>query len=130
MASSTIGQPQGTLHLGIVGAGLGGLLGAIAIARAGAKVTVLEAAEALGEIGAGIQMTPNVSRLLIRYGVADLIGNNLVQCDEINTWNADGSLLAWTDLKRVIRNYGFPWYVRRCLATGKSRLAARREANH
>lgn len=44
------------LSVGIVGAGIGGVMAAIAIARAGGKVTVLEAAQQLGEIGAGIQM--------------------------------------------------------------------------
>ena len=44
------------LHVGIVGAGIGGVLCSIAIARAGGKVTMLEAAQQLGEIGAGIQM--------------------------------------------------------------------------
>lgn len=39
-----------------IGAGIGGLTAAIAIARGGAKVTVLEAAPELGEIGAGIQV--------------------------------------------------------------------------
>jgi len=62
------------LHVGLVGAGLGGLTAAITIARAGAKVTVLEAAAELSEIGAGIQMTPNVSRFLIKWGVSDIIG--------------------------------------------------------
>ena len=38
------------VHVGIVGAGIGGLTAAIAIAQAGAKVTVLEAAEELGEV--------------------------------------------------------------------------------
>lgn len=37
-------------HIGIVGAGLGGLAAAIGIARAGHKVTVLEQAPALGEV--------------------------------------------------------------------------------
>lgn len=44
------------LEIGIVGAGIGGVMAAIANARAGANVTVLEAASQLGEIGAGIQM--------------------------------------------------------------------------
>ena len=53
------------LNIGICGAGIGGLAAAIAIRKAGARVTVLEAAVELGEIGAGIQMTPSVARLLI-----------------------------------------------------------------
>lgn len=44
------------LNIGIIGAGIGGVMASIALARAGAQVTVLEAAEQLGEIGAGIQM--------------------------------------------------------------------------
>lgn len=44
------------VDVGIVGAGIGGVMAAIALARAGTNVTVLEAAEQLGEIGAGIQM--------------------------------------------------------------------------
>jgi cation diffusion facilitator CzcD-associated flavoprotein CzcO len=44
------------LNVGIVGAGIGGVLCSIAIARAGGNVTILEAAQQLGEIGAGIQM--------------------------------------------------------------------------
>jgi len=46
--------PQATkcsLNVGIVGAGLGGLAAAIAIARAGCDVTILEAAAELGEVG-------------------------------------------------------------------------------
>lgn len=45
-----------SVHIGIVGAGIGGVMASIAIARAGGKVTILEAADKLGEIGAGIQM--------------------------------------------------------------------------
>ena len=45
------------LRVGIIGAGIGGLTAAIAIARAGADVTILEAATELGEIGAGIQVS-------------------------------------------------------------------------
>lgn len=48
------------LNVGIVGAGIGGVMASIAIARAGGRVTVLEAAKQLGEIGAGIQMVSMV----------------------------------------------------------------------
>lgn len=44
------------LHVGICGAGIGGVAAAIALREAGVKVTVLEAAAELGEIGAGIQV--------------------------------------------------------------------------
>jgi salicylate hydroxylase len=98
------------LHVGLVGAGLGGLAAAIAITRAGAKVTVLEAAAELGEIGAGIQMTPNVARFLIKWGVSDIIGDELVQCDNVNMRRADGKIIAYTDFKKTVRDYGYPWY--------------------
>ncbi|KAI9751368.1 MAG: hypothetical protein M4579_006109 [Chaenotheca gracillima] len=62
-----MGCPQ--IHVAIVGAGLGGLAAATAISRAGHRVTILEQAEQLGEIGAGIQIPPNSSRLLKRWGV-------------------------------------------------------------
>ena len=46
------------LRVGIIGAGIGGLAAGISIAQAGASVTFLEAANELGEIGAGIQVDP------------------------------------------------------------------------
>ena len=91
---------------------MGGLTAAIAIARAGAKVTLLEAAKELGEIGAGIQMFSNVSRLLVRWGVDEIIGDNLVAVDEINTWGANSELLARFDPKLGAKQTGFPhWFV-------------------
>ena len=93
---------------------MGGLAAASAIARGGDKVTLLDAAKELGEIGAGIQMFPNVSRLLIRWGVDELIGNNLIVPDEYNTWDADNQLIARFDPKWGAKQSGFPhWLVRR-----------------
>ncbi|SMQ46844.1 unnamed protein product [Zymoseptoria tritici ST99CH_1A5] len=99
------------LHVGIVGAGIGGVLASIAIARAGGTVTVLEAASQLGEIGAGIQMTPNVSRLLERYGIDKVIGPDLVQFRELNIRTKDGTKAGYTLIKRVEDILGYPWYL-------------------
>ncbi|KAK7732534.1 hypothetical protein SLS53_008420 [Cytospora paraplurivora] len=87
-------------HVGIVGAGIGGLACAIAIrihSEGALKVTMLEAAAELGEIGAGIQMTPNVARLLQRWGVADVIGSNLVSFDRLNLRTKDGNVVGKTE---------------------------------
>ncbi|KAK5089066.1 hypothetical protein LTR05_003290 [Lithohypha guttulata] len=56
-------------HIGIIGAGLGGLAAAIGIARSGHKVTIIEQAPVLGEVGAGIQIPPNSSRILKEWGI-------------------------------------------------------------
>ncbi|KAK5060248.1 hypothetical protein LTR84_010133 [Exophiala bonariae] len=102
------------LHVGIIGAGMGGLAAAIALVRAGIAVTILEAATELGEIGAGIQIFSNVSRYLIRWDVDEIIGDNLVSVDEVRTWGHDGHVVTRVDTKRVKKVTGFPhWIARR-----------------
>ena len=46
----------------VAGAGIGGLTAALALARNGFRVVVLEQAERLEETGAGIQLSPNAAR--------------------------------------------------------------------
>lgn len=53
----------------IAGGGIGGLAAALALAQKGRRVRVLEKAAEFGEIGYGIQMGPNVARMLERLGV-------------------------------------------------------------
>uniref|UniRef100_A0A060TH41 ARAD1D27984p n=1 Tax=Blastobotrys adeninivorans TaxID=409370 RepID=A0A060TH41_BLAAD len=53
----------------IVGAGLGGLASALALSADGHELTVLDSAPQFGEVGAGIRVPPNSSRLLQRWGV-------------------------------------------------------------
>lgn len=53
----------------IIGGGIGGLTAALALARRGARVTVLERAGARREVGAGIQVSPNAGRVLEALGL-------------------------------------------------------------
>ncbi|TMV14694.1 FAD-dependent monooxygenase [Arenibacterium halophilum] len=55
----------------VLGAGIGGLTAALALARRGARVRVLEQAEALTEVGAGIQIAQNGMVVLRALGVFD-----------------------------------------------------------
>lgn len=60
---------RGNLPILIAGGGIGGLSAALALALKGRRVHVLEKAPEFGEIGYGIQMGPNVSRMLDRLGL-------------------------------------------------------------
>ena len=53
----------------VAGGGIGGLTAALALARRGFRVTVLEQAQRLEETGAGIQLSPNATRTLIELGL-------------------------------------------------------------
>ena len=57
----------------IAGGGIGGLAAALALARQGVDVTLLERAEAFQEFGAGIQIGPNVTRTLFSWGLDDAL---------------------------------------------------------
>ncbi|KAJ5110554.1 hypothetical protein N7532_001089 [Penicillium argentinense] len=57
------------LDIAIVGAGIAGLATAIALARKKHTVTIYEQAERLAEVGAGIQIPPNSTRLLLNLGL-------------------------------------------------------------
>ncbi|WP_394358483.1 FAD-dependent monooxygenase [Halocynthiibacter halioticoli] len=57
----------------ILGAGIGGLSAALALALRGAQVTVFEQAEVVKEVGAGIQVSPNGYAVLKALGVAEAV---------------------------------------------------------
>ncbi|EAR52183.1 putative salicylate hydroxylase (Salicylate 1-monooxygenase) [Oceanicola granulosus HTCC2516] len=59
--------------MAVIGGGIGGLAAALAFARHGAEVAVFEQAEALREVGAGIQITPNGARVLDALGLGDAV---------------------------------------------------------
>jgi 2-polyprenyl-6-methoxyphenol hydroxylase-like FAD-dependent oxidoreductase len=96
----------------IVGGGIGGLSAALMLSRAGLRVRVLEQAGEFAEIGAGLQLAPNATRLLRRYGLLDDLLETAVKPRRLLARNAlTGQQLTALDLEQVGRRYGAPYIV-------------------
>jgi 2-polyprenyl-6-methoxyphenol hydroxylase-like FAD-dependent oxidoreductase len=61
------------LSVAIIGGGIGGLFAANALLERGIETSVYEQAPELGEIGAGVLLTPNSVRQLERVGAGDAV---------------------------------------------------------
>ena len=103
-------------HVIVAGAGIGGLTAALSLARAGFRVTVLEQSSVLEETGAGIQLSPNASRILIELGLRDRLEPLVVNPDAIRVMSG-GSGREITRIPLGLaaeRRYGAPfWTVHR-----------------
>jgi salicylate hydroxylase len=72
----------------VAGAGIGGLTAALALAAKGFRVVVMERAERLEEAGAGIQVSPNASRVLVDLGLKPRLSGRAVTPESINIMSA------------------------------------------
>jgi salicylate hydroxylase len=100
------------MSVGIIGAGIGGLMAALSMLRAGFNVHVYEQARALGEVGAGINIGPNASRILHRFGLAQRLGKSGVKPASFDQrrWD-DGRILLRSPLGEAIETgFGAPYY--------------------
>ncbi|WP_182909923.1 FAD-dependent oxidoreductase [Microbispora sp. H13382] len=110
MTTST--TSAGPVDVLVVGGGIGGLSAAFALARAGLRVRVLEQAREFGEVGAGLQIAPNCTRILHDYGLLEeakslgVVPKSMVMRDAV-----DGRELTRLDLVDLQRTYGFPYMV-------------------
>jgi salicylate hydroxylase len=72
----------------VAGAGIGGLTASLALAAQGFRVVILEKAERLEEAGAGLQLSPNASRVLIGLGLQPRLAALAVTPDAISIMSA------------------------------------------
>ncbi|XXX77618.1 FAD-dependent monooxygenase [Sorangium sp. So ce134] len=103
-------KPQ--VRIAIIGGGIGGLTAAQVLLRAGHEVTCFEQAAELREVGAGIQVGPNASRVLHRLGLAEPLAKVAVQpvAFEIKRWDTGKVLSAMPGNPEIARRYGAPYY--------------------
>ena len=100
------------LSIAIVGGGIGGLTAGLSLLREGFDVHVYEQAREPREVGAGIQVSPNASRILHRLGLAEKLAAMGVRplAWHQRRWD-DGRTLLRTPLGDTIEAaFGFPHY--------------------
>ncbi len=97
----------------IAGGGIGGLAAALALARIGRPATVLEQADAIGEIGAGIQLGPNAFTAFDALGVGELARSRAVYVERMAMMDAvDGGTVASLPVGDAFRSrFGNPYAV-------------------
>lgn len=100
-----------TLQLLIAGGGIGGMAAALACARQGASVTVVEKTAALSEVGAGVQIGPNVTRLVQAWGLGDALAQVAAFPPDLQALDAhSGRVLGTLRLgERAQALYGAPY---------------------
>jgi 2-polyprenyl-6-methoxyphenol hydroxylase-like FAD-dependent oxidoreductase len=67
----------------LVGGGIGGMAAALALARLGVSIDLLEQSATIGEIGAGLQLGPNAFAALDALGVGEAVRRNAVFTDRL-----------------------------------------------
>ncbi|KAK1655724.1 FAD dependent oxidoreductase [Colletotrichum phormii] len=130
------------IHVIIIGAGLAGLATALStkLANPSHRVTILEAVKELQEVGAGLQLTPNATRLLEAWGLFPALTPLATVPSTLSVHRYDGTRLLAHEphLQETIQSrYGHPFWglhrvelqralVDRCTALGVDiRLASR-----
>ena len=96
----------------IVGGGIGGLAAALACASKGAKPRVIERAAVFSEVGAGIQMGPNVTRTLYALGLEKKLQEVVFAPQQLQARDTEsGKFLGVLRLgQRSLENYGAPYF--------------------
>ncbi len=100
-------------HVIVAGGGIAGLTTALALARAGLRVTVLEQSPVLQETGAGIQLSPNATRVLITLGLHRWLSPSVMAPEAIRVMSGGSAReIARIPLGHVAeKRYGAPYWI-------------------
>jgi salicylate hydroxylase len=100
------------LPIAIIGAGLGGLTAALALQAAGFRPRIYEQAAVLGDVGAGISMTPNATKGLESLGLgAALAAVAMAPPQQVICDGLTGKTLRIIDRSDVRERYGAAYYM-------------------
>ena len=101
-----------SLNIIIVGAGIAGLAATHTLAHAGHRITLLESASVLSDVGAGLQVSPNATRLLHRWGLGPALAAVAVEPTAIVFRRYDtGTRVGYTRWgARMVEDHGSPYY--------------------
>ncbi|KAH8882060.1 FAD/NAD(P)-binding domain-containing protein [Thozetella sp. PMI_491] len=100
------------LNVLVIGSGLAGVAAALALSQAGLQVTVFERMPELREVGAGIQLSPNATRLLGQWGVLEELRKHAFQPETGGLRSYQGTVLSRAPPGSIIeRIYRSPYLV-------------------
>ena len=105
-------MPHGGLKILIAGGGIGGITLALALRQRGIEALLFEQAKAFSQVGAGIQLSANATRVLRTLGLGDALARVAVYPEgrDYRAWD-DGDRLYWTPLgQRAESHFGAPYY--------------------
>ncbi|KAL4734663.1 hypothetical protein BDV11DRAFT_50431 [Aspergillus similis] len=131
IAEKQFRHESGKLKIVVVGAGLAGVGATIACLLAGHSVHLLESAKEIAEIGAGIQVLPNSSRVLQHWGLERALMKHATVPRFCNFLAWKGNLISSLDFKASEAQYPGTWYrdfhradLHRCLVDRAVELGA------
>jgi salicylate hydroxylase len=105
-------RPKGNLKVLIAGGGIGGITTALALRRRGIDALLFEQAEAFRQVGAGIQISSNATRILRTLGLGEALAHVAVYPEgrDYRAWDK-GERLYYTPLgARAEAHFGAPYY--------------------
>src|SRR5690242_18497592 len=112
MRCSIFGAMRARLRVLIAGGGIGGLTAAAALLQKGFDVEVYEQARELKEVGAGVQLAANGTRVLYALGVGEELKvlSSEAQGKEIRHWRTGETWKLFDLGPASIERYGFPYF--------------------